>query len=93
MSMEWKDAKLVKVVIKSNLGGNLRLRTPNAMKSGTGEVLKKATGKNSNPFFQVEETSAPVVSRKTTITLPGLKETMLYDRPTVKGKTYTLVIK
>jgi alpha-L-fucosidase 2 len=32
VSMEWKDAKLVKAVIKSNLGGNLRLRTPNAIK-------------------------------------------------------------
>ena len=93
VSMEWKDAKLVKVVIKSNLGGNLRLRTPNAMKSGTGDVLKTATGKNSNPFFQVEETSAPVVAGKATITPPELKETMLYDWPTVKGKTYTLVIK
>ena len=93
VSMEWKDAKLVKVVIKSNLGGNLRLRTPNAMKSGTGDALKKATGKNSNPFFQVEETPAPVIAGKATIAPPELKETMLYDLPTVTGKTYTLVIK
>ena len=93
VSMEWKDAKLVKVVIKSNLGGNLRLRTPNAMKSVTGDVLKKATGKNSNPFFQVEETPAPVIAGKATIAPPELKETMLYDLPTVTGKTYTLVIK
>jgi len=93
VTMEWKEAKLVKVVIKSNLGGNLRLRTPNAMKSVTGDVLKKATGKNSNPFFQVEETSAPVVAGNVTIAPPELKETMLYDLPTVKGKTYTLVIK
>ena len=93
VSMEWKDAKLVKVVIKSNLGGNLRLRTPNAMKSGTGNVLKTATGKNSNPFFQVEETPAPIVAGKTTIAPTELKETMLYDLPTVKGKTYTLVVK
>jgi len=93
VSMEWKDAKLVKVVIKSNLGGNLRLRTPNAMKSGTGDALKKATGKNSNPFFQVEETPAPVIADKATIASPELKETMLYDLPTVPGKTYTLVIK
>ena len=92
VSMEWKDAKLFKVVIKSNLGGNLRLRTPNAMKSVTGEVLKKAAGKNSNPFFQVEETLPPVISDKAAIAPPGLKETMLYDLPTVKGKTYTLVI-
>ena len=93
VSMEWKDAKLVKVVIKSNLGGNLRLRTPNAMKLSTGDALKKATGKNSNPFFQVEETPAPVIADKATIASPELKETMLYDLPTVPGKTYTLVIK
>ena len=93
VSMEWKDAKLVKVVIKSNLGGNLRLRTPNAMKSGTGDELKKATGKNSNPFFQVEETPAPIIANKATIASPELKATMLYDFPTVRGKTYTLVFK
>ncbi len=93
VSMEWKDEKLIKVVIKSNLGGNLRVRTPNAMKSGNGAALKKAGGKNSNPFFHVEETSAPVVSPKASIAAPALKETMLYDLPTVKGKTYTLVIR
>jgi len=93
VSMEWKDAKLVKLVIKSNLGGNLRLRTPNEMKSGTGDVLKKATGKNSNPFFQVEETPSPVIAGKATIAPPELKKTMLYDLLTVTGKTYTLVIK
>ena len=63
------------------------------MKSVTGDVLKKATGKNSNPFFQVEETPAPVIAGKATIAPPMLKETMLYDLPTISGKTYTLVIK
>jgi alpha-L-fucosidase 2 len=63
------------------------------MKSGTGDVLKKATGKNSNPFFQVEETPAPIIANKATIASPELKETMLYDFPTVRGKTYTLVFK
>jgi alpha-L-fucosidase 2 len=29
VSMEWKDGKVVKAVIKSTLGGNLRLRVPN----------------------------------------------------------------
>jgi alpha-L-fucosidase 2 len=32
VEMQWKDAKLVKLVVKSNLGGNLRLRTPNELK-------------------------------------------------------------
>jgi alpha-L-fucosidase 2 len=88
-SLQWKNARLVKVVIKSRLGGNLRLRVPNAVKVAGGS-LKKATGKNTNTFYQVEETPAPVVSAKATITPLNLKETLLYDLPTQAGKTYTL---
>jgi alpha-L-fucosidase 2 len=91
VSMEWKDARLIKVVIKSTLGGNLRLRVPNEMKLATGAVLKKATGKNSNPFYQVEQIPAPIVSEKATITPLQLKETTVYDLSTAAGKTYTLV--
>jgi alpha-L-fucosidase 2 len=91
VSMEWKDARLIKVVFKSTLGGNLRLRVPNEMKLATGAVLKKATGKNSNPFYQVEQIPAPIVSEKATITPLQLKETTVYDLSTAAGKTYTLV--
>jgi len=91
VSIEWKDGKVIKAVIRSTLGGNLRLRVPNAMKLSAGGVLKIATGKNSNSFFQVEETPAPVVSSKATITATALKETMLYDIATQAGKTYTFI--
>ena len=91
VDMEWKDSKLVKAVIKSTIGGNLRLRVPNEMKLSNGVALKKATGNNSNLFYQVEETPAPIISDKATITPIALKETMLYDLPTQTGKTYTLV--
>jgi len=91
VDMEWKDSKLVKAVIKSTIGGNLRLRVPNEMKLSNGVALKKATGNNSNLFYQVEETPAPIISDKATITPIALKETMLYDLPTQIGKTYTLV--
>jgi alpha-L-fucosidase 2 len=91
VSMEWKDGKVVKAVIKSTLGGNLRLRVPNEMKLSTGGAVKKATGKNSNAFYQVEETPAPIISDKATITPLQLKETVVYDLPTGAGKTYTLV--
>ncbi|HTM93276.1 MAG TPA: hypothetical protein VL095_12710, partial [Flavisolibacter sp.] len=93
VSMEWKDGKVVKAAIKSTLGGNLRLRTPNEMKLSTGAVLKKATGKNTNLFYQVEETPAPIISDKATIAPLQLKETVIYDLPTVAGKTYTIVAK
>ena len=71
VSMEWKDGKLVKVGNKINIGGNLRLRVPNEMKLSDGDVLKKATGKNENPFFQVEETPAPLYQRKQLLQLPN----------------------
>ena len=38
--IEWKDGKVVQAVIKSKLGGNLRLRAPNAMRLETGGHLK-----------------------------------------------------
>ena len=88
VDMEWKDGKLVKAIIKSTLGGNLRLRVTNEMKLNTGSALKKATGKNSNPFYQVEETPVPIVSEKATIAPPELKETFVYDIPTKKENTY-----
>ena len=92
LSMEWKDAKLMKVVIRSAIGGSLRLRVPNAMVllSGSGS-LKPATGKNANPFYQTEEIAAPIVSPNTSITPFQLKETFLYDIATQVGKTYTLI--
>ncbi|RYY24304.1 MAG: glycoside hydrolase family 95 protein [Chitinophagaceae bacterium] len=91
VSIEWKDARLVKAIIKSTLGGNLRVRLPNAMKSAGNMPLMKATGKNINPFYEVEATVAPIISQKASITPPALKETMLYDIKTVAGKTYTLI--
>ena len=91
VDMEWKDAKLVKAVIKSTIGGNLRLRTPNAIKLSAGAGLKKASGKNTNLFYEVDETPTPVVSDKATITPLELKETIVYDLPTAAGKTYTLI--
>ena len=91
MSMEWKDAKLVKLVVKSTLGGNLRIRVPNPVKLSGAGSLKSASGTNINPFFQVEQTPAPIVSEKATIAKPELRETFLYDLQTVKGVSYTMV--
>jgi alpha-L-fucosidase 2 len=91
LNMEWKNGKLVKLVIRSHVGGNLRLRAPNPLQLPTGKSLVKATGQNRNPFYQVEETPEPLLSPRATITAPALKETWLYDLPTTAGATITLV--
>jgi len=91
--MEWKDGKVIKAIIKSTLGGNLRLRVPNEMKFSDGKDLKKAKGENKNTFYQTEEIPAPVISPKATITPPEMKNNLLYDVSTQRGKIYTLVSK
>jgi len=93
INMQWKDGKLLKAVIKSTLGGNLRLRTPNEMKLSNGTALKKAIGENKNPFYYVEEISAPIISPQATITMPALKESFMYDIPTQRGQVYTIISK
>ena len=91
VNMEWKEGKIVKATIRSTLGGNLRLRVPNGVKLSTGGALKKATGKNSNPFCQVEEIATPIVSEKATIAPLDLKATIVYDLPTQAGKVYSFI--
>lgn len=91
--MQWDDAKVVKVVIKSTLGGNLRVRVPNEIKmKGSGD-LRRAVGKNSNLFYEREETPSPKVSSRASPIPPQLRQTYLYDLPTQPGKSYTLITK
>ncbi|GAB3509411.1 glycoside hydrolase family 95 protein [Spirosoma knui] len=91
MDMQWKNGKLMKLMVKSNLGGNLRLRVPNAVKNSRGGGLASASGQNPNPFYYTEATSTPVVSPQAGKPALALKETVLYDMPTQAGKVYTLV--
>ena len=91
IEMQWKDAKLIKLVIKSTLGGNLRLRLPNALKQKSGVDLIDAKGENSNPFYFVAETPAAIISEKATIKALELKPTAVVDIPTKKGSIITLV--
>jgi len=88
--MEWKDGRITKVVVRSRLGGNLRLRVPNALRSAGGALIA-VSGVNKNPFYQTEETPAPVVSPEANLSAPELKPTLLYDIATQAGKTYTFL--
>ena len=89
VSLEWKDAKLSKLIIRSIIGGNLRLRVPNEIKLSSTGSLKNAVDRNMNPFFQLEQTAKPIISPKATVIKPQLKETYLYDLLTQAGNTYT----
>lgn len=93
VTMEWKNKRLVAVSMKSNLGGNLRLRVPNEIVClGTGK-LKMAQGDNPNKFFTVNKVIDPLVSENSTIEELILPKTFLYDIETEKGKMYTFSLK
>jgi len=89
VSLEWNDGKISKLVIKSNLGGNCRLRLLNAP-SGNIPDLRKAEGANPNVFYATEEVLKPRISDAAKINFSPVKETLLYDLSTQKGKIYTL---
>ena len=96
--LQWRDGRIVRLVIHSNLGGNCRLRIGTALldkpsatdAAGKITALRSAKGDNPNPFFRVEKTPSPLISDKAALTAPTLPETRLYDLETKAGGDYTI---
>jgi alpha-L-fucosidase 2 len=90
VGIKWSKGKLTNATIKSNQGGNCRLRTPGPVK--VVEVgYSKATGVNTNPLDQIPNTL--VYQKNTTRQLADVNFNKGYviDFKTKKGKTYTIV--
>jgi alpha-L-fucosidase 2 len=90
--LEWHNGKIKKLVIKSLLGGNCRIRTYNQIKSENNKVkLKMASGENKNSFYQTPEISKPVISEKAKLNkvVPGIS--LLYEFETKLGASYTFI--
>ncbi len=91
ISLKWKNGKILSAVIKSKLGGNLRLRSYDKLSNG-GIVLPEAKGDNTNPFFIKQDLSRPLISEKAPLRGIELKKSYLYDINTEVGKTYTFIL-
>ncbi|MBO9727355.1 MAG: glycoside hydrolase family 95 protein [Chitinophaga sp.] len=85
--MTWENGELRKVTIRSTLGGNLRLRVPNALHNNS--RLTPVAGPQTNVFFQPDETAAALLNPAASIVPGALKKTVEYDVATQAGKTYT----
>jgi alpha-L-fucosidase 2 len=92
VELQWKEGKVTKVVIKSNLGGNLRVRSAETL-TLNGKSLKTAEGENPNPFYALDRVATPVISPLANVQAPVLKQTVLYDVETQPGATYTFSVK
>ncbi|MDJ1500237.1 glycoside hydrolase family 95 protein [Xanthocytophaga agilis] len=89
VSLIWKEGKVQKLIIRSTLGGNCRLRVSNELK-GKGIKLVNDAIPNVNPFFQLQATPVPVISEKAPLTPARLSTTWLYDIQTLPGGVYVL---
>nr|WP_235816415.1 glycoside hydrolase family 95 protein [Bacteroides ihuae] len=88
MDMSWKDGEISRLVIKSRIGGNCRLRS---LAKLSGKGLKRAKGVNPNQLYAVPEVTQPLVNGKAKLNKIVLKDTYLYDLVTEAGKEYILM--
>lgn len=79
VSMDWAGGKISKLVIRSTIGGNCRIRVPHALKAMGNVTLKSAVGVNPNALYPGG-------------TVQSFRSTQVYDLPTKAGGTYTLVM-
>ncbi|RPI01165.1 MAG: glycoside hydrolase family 95 protein [Calditrichaeota bacterium] len=89
-NMEWENGSLSKLVIKSNLGGNCRIRSYTKLKAEDKVSLKIAQGENQNPFYRPPEIKKPLISPDAALIDVTLKNTFTYDLETQIGKEYVL---
>ncbi|HEY9125428.1 MAG TPA: glycoside hydrolase family 95 protein, partial [Bacteroidales bacterium] len=90
VSFSWENGKVKEIVIKSNLGGNCRIRVPNKVQLAGGLKLKVAEGVNPNPFFAVPQIKSPIISDVAKLSAVELKPTLLYDFETKAGQKYII---
>jgi alpha-L-fucosidase 2 len=90
VAINWNKGKLVNATIKSNEGGNCRLRTPGPVKV-VGVTIVKAKGVNPNQLDNLPE--VPAYQKNTDKKLADItfNKGNVIDFKTEKGKTYTII--
>ena len=91
VSFNWEKVQVQKIIIKSNLGGNCRIRVPNEVALIDGTLLNPASGINPNPFFATAEIKDPIISDSSILNPVNLTPTLLYDLLTQAGEIYTII--
>ena len=84
-SLVWKDGHIVEARIRSTIGGNLRVRSYDALAG-----LEEAEGPNPNPLFATQEILRPMVSERAPLRGFTAPAAYLYDIATEPGEVVTL---
>ena len=89
--IEWKNGRISRLVIKSSLGGNCRIRSYSPLKAEGGAKLDQAAGENSNSFYTAPDIKKPLISPEAKLKPVKLKNTFVYDVGTAPGEEYTFI--
>ena len=91
VDQEWSEGKLRSAVVRSTIGGTLRLRSYVPL---NGKGLKEATGDCPNPLFAPAAIQKPLRSKELKDFSPmSLRKVYEYDIETEAGKTYSFTSK
>ena len=83
--LAWDEGRIAHAEIRSNIGGNLRIRSYWPLE-GEGLVEVKDGSANPSPFFPIQPVLRPLVSEKARLAGTRLRRTWVYDCPTVAGQ-------
>ncbi len=91
VNLEWKNGKISKALVRSTIGGNLRIRSYWKL---SGEGLKEVTdgSENPNPFYAPQEILQPLASPKAQLRGPEIPHAYLYDIETVSGQEVSVTL-
>jgi alpha-L-fucosidase 2 len=90
VSMSWRNGKVERVVVKSSLGGNCRLRAYEPLVRVDGKPLTVANGINANSFYALPTTPLPLMTPGARSVDVTLRHTYEYDMPTEAGREYVV---
>lgn len=85
LDLSWKNGKVSRLVVKSVMGGNCRLRSLNPL---AGKGLRTAKGENPNKLYAIPEILQPIINKEAKLNKVELKKTYLYDLETKAGEEY-----
>jgi alpha-L-fucosidase 2 len=93
LDFTWQDGEVQKIMVRSSLGGNLRLRVPNEVSMSDGSALQAAMGSNPNSFFETPAVQEPIISPSADLNDVVVPPTLVFDLATTPGTAYSLVAK
>ena len=88
--MKWEKGELKTVIIRSNIGGTLRIRTASSLYLNGEKLVPASQEASPNPLLQSQNIRKPLVAANAPLSVPQYPVTYVYDIETNAGSKYVL---